>query len=164
MSKTESPAENSPRPNELIEAAVVSDEITVRSTWKAIATGTIGEINYKPVEELLPGDWLLTIEDPILWDVSAGNGRNVQIDKGRPRAYHGDSWTGPGLSIAIGTNDNGFEFAGDVVLRQPEPVKDGHGVRFYTPLPAGKVEVVSTGQVVSPNLLLKGDERPPEGR
>lgn len=145
-------------PDGLLEVAV-GDVIGVRTDWDAIVAGVVSGVN-RP-DALVPGDWLLVLEDPVMWDVSEGGGCQVEVDKGPPVGYRGE-WDGMDVSIGVGTDRCGFPLSGDVVLRQPEPVFDGAGrLTHYQNLPAGRVETVETDGVVVPSELLEGDERPP---
>jgi hypothetical protein len=139
------------------------DAITVRSEWGAIATGTIANVTDKPTDALTPGDWLIIIEEPVMWDVSEGGGEYVEIDKGRPLTAKSTDWDGPGVSIGVGTDWYGFELAGEVILRQPEPVYRNQRLRHYTPLPCGPVEEIAFGGLIDRTTLLEETDPTPDG-
>lgn len=157
---------SSNEPGGLADAITLGDAIAVRSSWGAVASGTIDTVTDKPTDELAPGECLITISDPEMWDVSGGSprSRHVEIDRGPPVGCRFDDWSGPGLSIGVGTDLHGFDFAGEVVLRQPEPVlRDDQIAHYYAPLPAGRVVDLALGPVVDPRVLLKDDDQLPEG-
>lgn len=136
------------------------DAFGVRTSWGVVASGIIEHITDKTADEVRPGDWILILANPEMWDISGETRRDVTIDKGRPARYDGDDWTGPGLSLAVGTDKNGFDFTGEVILRQPEPVRRNGKITHYEPLPAGLVESVAIGPVVDLDSLLDQDETP----
>jgi hypothetical protein len=101
-------------------------------------------VNDKTSEQLTPGDWVIGIDDPLMWDVSEGGGETIDVD-------------GPGVAIMIGTDEFGFDFAGELVLLQPAAFDAGGEKRFH-PLPAGPVDRIKTGRIVDPKTLLTDDD------
>ena len=139
------------------------EALVVRSAEGYIAAGKIGDTN----ESFEPGDWLISIPDPVVWNVSDGAAEWVKLDHGPTIDYRyddgppggPDDWGGPSLSVGVGDGRGGAECV--PVLRVPDPVFDSKGVRYYVPQPVGDVVAVLTGALVDPSMLLKPEEEPP---
>ena len=154
--------DNVPIALDAIQDLTRSSAIAVRSSWGAIASGIIEDVNRAPVDDLTPGDTLVKIRDPILADVTADPIRQIVVDRGQPFDHEGE-WSGPGLSIAIGTDLFGGDYTDDIVLRQPMPYFSDDGrVQVYLPEPIGLVDELLAGEVVEPDRLLPTEaERAP---
>lgn len=152
-------------PEELAEASV-GDAVVVRTDWGGIIAGALDRFNRDT--ELDPGDWLILISDPVLWDVSeplddrGEGGEVIQLDFGEPLDYYGEKWDGLKATIAWGSGRFEEGLGGDIIVRTPEPVFDRGGVRNYKPLPAGRVEEVDVSDApADPAVLLTPDDPKP---
>lgn len=140
------------------------EALVVRSAEGYIAAGEIGNAN----DSFEPGDWLVNIPDPVVWDVSNRTAERVKLDYGPTIDYRyddgppggPDDWAGPSLSIGVGDGQRGGTEQVPV-LRIPDPVFDSKGVRYYFPQDVGDVVRVSTGQLVDLSMLLDEEEEPP---
>ena len=144
------------------------DAVAVRADHGYITAGVVGDINEDG--DLSGGDWLVSLREPVVWEINDGTADPVKLDYGPNIDYRyddgppggPDDWDGPSVSLGVGSRRS--DAPGEVVLRLPDPVWDGSGVRYYVPRSAGALTAVSTGAIVDPCLLLKPDERPPSPR
>lgn len=128
-----------------------------------IAAGEV--VSYTAPEESSEHDCLLGIDPTSVWTVSEAAADPVKLDYGPTIDYRYDDgrragspedWDGPSVCVSIGRR-------GDIVVRNPDPVWDSSGVRYYASTCAGPVVSMIAGPLVSPVLLLEDEERPPRG-
>lgn len=140
------------------------DAVAVRSD-DFLAAGVIDTANNE--EEVSSGEVVLSIDDPVVWRLTDANTEEIKADEGPPLEYRYDDnngkggpgdWDGPKVTVGISHNNNHH------VLRLPEPVFDGKGVRYYFPHEVGCVTDISIGDIADPRTLLRDDEQPPTRR